>query len=56
MSVLLWGGNVLDDIPVSSSVLFLLLEGMGYLLTTADTLSVSSEMKQKNNSFVHLNH
>ena len=24
--MLLWGGNVLDDIPVSSSVLFLLLE------------------------------
>ena len=26
MSFFLWGGNVFDDIPVSSSVLFLLLE------------------------------
>ncbi len=26
MSVLLWGGNVLNDMSVSSSVLFLLLE------------------------------
>ncbi len=27
MSVLLWGGNVLDDMSVSSSVRFLLIEG-----------------------------